>query len=89
MSTEEQSGMLESLKRIVEERKSMKDKISTCEFCGMTYPIKGWKYYKIRVRNMSIEKVIENIEKGKKDSEFEKHIICSDCYERLEECEEC
>lgn len=89
MSIEEQSDTLESLKMIVEERKDMNDKITTCEFCGMTYPIGGWKYYKIRVRNMSIEKAIENIEKGTKDNDFEKHIICSDCYERLEECKEC
>ena len=89
MDTEEKSETLKALKRIVEERNNIKDKITVCEWCGLTYPRKGWKYYKISVRNMSVEKVIENIEKGIKDSGFEKHIICSDCYERLEECEEC
>jgi alpha-L-fucosidase len=89
MSTEEQIEALKDLKRIVEERENMKDKITICEWCGLTYPKNGWKYYKIHVRNMSIEKVIENIEKGTKDNDFEKHIICSDCYERLKECEEC
>jgi hypothetical protein len=89
MVTEEQIETLKDLKRMLEERKNIKDKITTCEFCGMTYPIGGWKYYKILVRNMSIEKVIENIEKGTKDNDFEKHVICSDCYERLKECEEC
>lgn len=80
---------LKNLNKIIEERKEMKDKITTCEWCGMTYPKGGWTYYKIRVRNMSIEKVVENIEKGIKDNDFEMHIICSDCYDRLEKCKEC
>lgn len=89
MSIEGKNETLESLKRIIEERKEMKDKITTCEWCGMTYPKRGWTYYQILVRNMGIEKVVENIEKGTKDDDFESHIICSDCYDRLKECKEC
>jgi hypothetical protein len=89
MSIGNKNKALESLKKIIEERKEMRDKITTCEWCGMTYPKGGWAYYKILVRNMSIEKVVKNIEKGTKDDDFESHIICSDCYDRLKECEEC
>lgn len=89
MSIEDKNETLKSLKRIIEERKGMKDKTTTCEWCGMTYPKGGWTYYKILVRNMSIEKVVENIEKGIKDDDFERHVICSDCYDRLKECKEC
>lgn len=63
--------------------------ITVCEWCGITYPKGGWTYYKILVRNMGIEKVVENIEKGIKYDDFEKHVICSDCYGRLKECKEC
>lgn len=80
---------LEILKKIIEDRKSMKDDITTCEWCGMTYPKGGWTYYKILVRNMSMEKIAERIEKGMTDEDFDQHIICSDCYEHLEICEEC
>lgn len=81
---------LERLKRTVEERKKMKDDITTCEWCGMTYPKGGWTYYKIHVINMNIEKLVEKIEKGIiKEEDFDEHIICSDCYDRLEECKEC
>lgn len=80
---------LEAFKRIIEERKKMKDTITTCEWCGMTYPKGGWTYYKITVRNMDIEKLVEEIEKGLKDDDFDIHIICSDCYDHLKECKEC
>ena len=76
------------LEKIIVERNKEKDGITTCEWCGMTYPKGGWIYYKIRVRNMSPEKLIEDIKKWT-ESDFEKHIICSDCYEHLEECKEC
>lgn len=89
MSLENKNETLEGLKKIIEERKKMKDDITTCEWCGMTYPKGGWTYHKILVRNMNIEKLVEKIEKGIKDEDFDKHIICSDCYNRLEECEEC
>ncbi len=84
-----ENGHLENLKRIVEERKKDKDKVTTCEWCGMTYPKGGWTYYKILVRNMDLEKLIEKLEKGIKDDDFDRHIICSDCYEHLKKCEEC
>lgn len=82
---------LESFKKIIEENKKMKDDITTCEWCGMTYPKGGWTYYKILVKNMSIEKLVENIEKGVevKNEDFDKHVICSDCYDHLKICEEC
>lgn len=80
---------LENLRKIVEERKKMKDNITTCEWCGMTYPKGGWAYYKILVRNMGIENMIEKIEKGIKEEDFDEHIICSDCYDHLKECKEC
>ena len=89
MSIEEKSETLENLKRIIEERNKMKDSVTTCEWCGMTYPKGGWTYYKILVRNMSIEKVVENLERGIKDDDFERHVICSDCHDRLKECKEC
>ncbi len=89
MNIEEKNKSLENLKKIVEERKKNKDNITTCEWCGMTYPKGGWTYYKILVRNMSIEKLVENIEKGIKDDDFESHVICSDCYNHLKECKEC
>lgn len=80
---------LEILKMVVEDRKKMKDDITTCEWCGMTYPKGCWTYYKILVRNMNMEKIVERIEKGTKDEDFDQHIICSDCYEHLKICEEC
>lgn len=80
---------LETLKRIVEERKKIGHDITTCEWCGMSYPKGGWTFYKINVRNMKLEKFIEKIEKGIKDEDFDQHIICSDCYEHLEECKDC
>lgn len=89
MTIEDKNEGLDNLKKIIEERKEMKDKITTCEWCGMTYPKGGWTYYKILVRNMSIEKIVDKIEKGIKDEDFESHIICSDCYDHLERCEDC
>lgn len=89
MSVEDKNETLEKFKKIIEERKKMKDDITTCDWCGMTYPKGGWTYYKILVRNMSIEKLVEKIEKGIKDDDFDEHIICSDCYDRLKECKEC
>ncbi len=86
---EDKEKTLESLKKIIEERNKMKVDVTTCEWCGMRYPKGGYTYYRILVRNMSIEKMIELIEKGIKDDDFEEHIICSDCKERLEECKEC
>lgn len=82
---------LQALKEIMEERKNRKGGSTTCEFCGLTYPKGGWTYYKIKVKNMSIEKLVDNIEKGitPKEYEFEEHIICSDCHEHLKPCEEC
>ena len=77
-----------ALKKIIEERNEMKDHITTCEWCGMTYPKGGWTYYKICVRNMNLEKIINN-EKVYKGDGFDEHIICSDCYDHLEVCEEC
>lgn len=86
----ENNIVLEDFKKIIEERKKiMKDIITKCEWCGMTYPKGGWTYYKIKVRNMSVEKVVEKIEKGIKDDVFDEHIICSDCYDHLKVCEEC
>lgn len=89
MSVVDKNDTLESLKKIIEERKKIKDEITTCEWCGMTYPKGGWTYYNILVRNMSVEKVVEDIEKGIKDNDFESHIICSDCRNRLKICKEC
>ena len=86
---DKKSKALENLKPIIEERKKMKDHITTCEWCGMTYPKGGWTYYKILVRNMSIEKIAEHIEKGTKEDDFDQHLICSDCYDHLKICEEC
>lgn len=83
------SDTLEGLKNMVEERKKMKDDITACEWCGMTYPKGGWIYYKIQVRNMSLEKLVESIERGIKDDGFEQHIICSDCYDHLKVCKDC
>lgn len=80
---------IENLRRIIEERKKRKDDITTCEWCGMTYPKGGWKYYKIQVRNMNIEKLVEYIEKGVENGDFEEHVICSDCHDHLKECQEC
>jgi len=88
-SEKNKSSTLEDLKEIVEERKKMKDEITTCEWCGMTYPKGGWTYYKIQVRNMSLEKLVEKIEKCIKDEDFDRHIICSDCYDHLKVCKEC
>lgn len=89
MDIEDKNDTLKNLKKIIEERKEMKDKITTCEWCGMTYPKGGWTYHKIFVRNMNIEKLVENIEKGINDDDFDEHIICSDCYDHLKKCEEC
>lgn len=89
MSIEDKNETLENFKRIIEERKQMKDKITTCEWCGMTYPKRSWTYYEILVRNMSPEKIVDNIEKGTKDYDFERHVICSDCYDHLKKCKEC
>jgi len=86
---EDKNKSLEVLKKIIEERSKMKDDITTCEWCGMTYPKGGWTYYKIRVINMNIEKLVEKIEKGIKEDKFDEHIICSDCHEHLKECKEC
>ena len=86
---DEKREALDALKRIIEERKKMEDHIHTCEWCGMTYPKGGWTYYKIRVRNMNITKIVEQIEKGTEEGDFDKHLICSDCYEHLEICKEC
>lgn len=86
---EDKNEYVEGLKKIIEERKEMKDQVTTCEWCGMTYPKGGWTYYKIQVVNMNIEKLVEKIEKGIKDGEFDEHIICSDCYDHLKECKEC
>lgn len=83
------SEILEDLKKVLEERNKMKDQITTCEWCGMTYPKGGWTYYKIIVRNMNIEQLAEKIEKGIKDEDFDQHLICSDCYDHLEKCKEC
>jgi len=82
---------LEAFKKIIEERKKIKDDITTCEWCGMTYTKGGWTYYKIQVKNMNLEKLIENIEKGiePKDEDFEEHIICSDCHKHLKICKKC
>ncbi len=80
---------LEALKRIAEERKKMKDDITTCEWCGVSYPRGGCTFYKIHVMNMNIEKIVEKIEKGSKHETFDEHIICSDCYDHLKECKEC
>lgn len=82
---------IRNLKRIVEERKRMKDDITTCEWCGITYPKGGQTYYKIRVRNMNLEKLVKRIEEGTEfiNDEFDEHIICSDCCGHLEECKEC
>lgn len=87
----EKEKNLEAFKTIIEERKKMKDDISICEWCGMTYPKGGWTYYKIQVKNLNIEKLIENIEKGieSKDNDFEEHIICSDCHKNLKICKKC
>ena len=83
------SEILEDLKKVLEERNKMKDQVTTCEWCGMTYPKGGWTYYKILVRNMNIEQLAEKIEKGIKDEDFDQHLICSDCYDHLEKCKEC
>ena len=86
---DKKSKQLEDLKKVIEERKEMKDHITICEWCRMTYPKGGWTYYKILVRNMSMEKLVEKMEKGIKDEDFDEHIICSDCYDHLKVCEEC
>ena len=84
MSTEEKYETLENLKIIAEERKKKKDEIATCEWCGSTYPKGSCTYYKILVQNMSKEKTVENISKELiKDDDFERYVICSDCYNRL------
>lgn len=57
MNQEEKNEKLESLKKIIEERNKRKDDITTCEWCGMTYPKGGWTYYKILVRNIVNETV--------------------------------
>ena len=88
-TSENINGALEDLKKIIEERNKMKDKITACEWCGMAYPKGGWKYYKIHVRNMNLEKIVDQIEKGIKEDHFDEHIICSDCYDHLKECKEC
>lgn len=86
---DKESKVLEDLKKVIDERKKMKDHITTCEWCGTTYPKGGWTYYKILVRNMSVEKIVEHIEKGTKEDDFDEHLICSDCYDHLKICEEC
>jgi len=90
-NTEQKNESIEVLEKIIEERNNRKDDITACEWCGMTYPKGGWTYYKIRVRNMSVEKLVENIKKGIefRNDDFEEHIICSDCHDHLEECKEC
>lgn len=91
-TSENRNDTVEGLKKIIEEKNKMKDKITACEWCGMTYPKGGWKYYKIHVRNMSLEKIVDQIEKGIDDIDednFDEHIICSDCYDHLKECKEC
>lgn len=80
---------IKALEKILEERNKIKDEITTCEWCGMTYPKGGWMYYKLRVRNMDIKMLVEDIRKGIEDNDFEEHIICSDCYDHLEKCKEC
>lgn len=53
-----------------------------CEFCGMSYPENpknkghplGYPYRQVLCRNVKIN-----------DKIFTKHIICKDCYDRLEE----
>lgn len=89
LTTENKNATLEGLKKIIEERNRMKDEFTTCEWCGMAYPKGGWTYYKIYVRNMDLEKIVEQIEKGIDEDHFDEHIICSDCYDRLKECKEC
>lgn len=79
---------LDKLRMVVEERKKMKDDVTTCEWCGITYPKGGFTYYKIKVHNMSVERLVENLEKGIEDK-IDEHIICSDCHEHLKECKEC
>ena len=93
---DEKNKTLEDFKRITdalkvntEESNKNKHHITTCEWCGMTYPKGGWTYYKILVRNMDVEKLVEKTEKGIKKDDFDRHIICSDCYDRLKICEEC
>lgn len=86
---ENRDTSIETLKRIVEERKKMGHNITICEWCGITYPKGGFVFYKINVRNMSLEKIIEKMEKGMKDEDFDQHIICSDCYDHLKECKDC
>lgn len=86
---EDKKRALEGLKRIAKERMRNRDNVTICEWCGSTYPKGDWTYYKIQVRNMSIEKLVENIEKGIKEDDFDTHIICSDCYDHLKECKEC
>ena len=86
---EDKDRSLEILKKVIEDRNKIKYHITTCEWCGMTYPKGGWTYYKILVKNMGIEKVVEMIEKGIKDDKFDEHTICSDCYDHLKICEDC
>lgn len=49
----------------------MKDDITTCEWCEITYPKGEWTFYKIQVRNMDLAKLVEKIEKGIKDNDFD------------------
>ncbi len=79
--------------KIIDYVNKIKDDITECEWCGMRYPKGGWTYYKIRVRNMSTEKIMERVRNVSAEKimehDFDEHIICSDCYDHLEQCKEC
>lgn len=67
------------IKLVAKTRKEHPDDFE-CEWCGMTYPSDshdkskplGYSYYIIKVRNI------------RELTDFKTHIICKDCYNKLE-----